>query len=339
MTTRAAFAALLTIAFALSFAGCLCRPAINSSDSVRWWLFSNFGAQRICPEMMKHGVPLKLSLVSPNAIGRFFPSQCGIRVIDAERSVIVDVTGSGYATLPITRRVGFYAGLSIEYGMDFRLEEDATYVWGRYKRLMNAPDLRLLGVENQIVNLATQTPAGDLATLLGRGILEGELAKGFTVVRLEDGDDFTLGHLEPPERPKRQFATSKDKTVLGSDTSEIRAASRDYLGPFEMAKAGSMTVHLRVAGAPAEFLLVDKGLGDAWRQPYEAARPIGPPPGQPLAYGSAPVGETVRTFPLNPGLYYLVVENRAAAPAAPFGVQLPFETVSVVQYHVESGDR
>lgn len=337
----AAHAVLLALVLAVSVSGCFCgRGAVNSSDSLRWFLFSNFGAQRICPEMVKRGVPLKLGLLGPSAVGRFFPAQCGVRVNDAERTVAVDVTGSGYAVLPVTRRVGFYAGMSIEYGMDFRLEEDAQYIWGRYKRLLSPPDIRLLGVENSVISLATQTPFGDLASVIGRGIIEGELAKGFTVVRLDDGDDFTLGHLEPPERPKRQFASSKDRVVLASDMSELRAASRDYVGPLEV-KQGSaaLTLRLRVAGSPAEFVLVDKVMGDIWRQPYEAARPMGPPPGAPLAFGQAPPGETVRNFPVNPGLYYVVLENRAAAPAAMLGVPMPFEATSTVTYHVEVGER
>jgi hypothetical protein len=314
---------------------------VNSSDSLRWWLFSNFGASKLCPEMVKHSVPLKLALLGPSAIGRYFPSQCGVRVNDQARTVTVDVTGSGYAVLPFTRRVGFYAGLSIEYAMDFRLEDDATYVWGRYQRLVTPPDLRLLGVENQVVNLATQTPFGDLATLLGRGIIEGELAKGFTVVRLEDGDDFTLGHLEPPERPKRQFAASgSDRVVVATDQVELRASTRDYIGPIEVTRSNaSVLVRLRVGGPALDFLLVDKNLGDAWRQPYEAARPIGPPPGQPIGYGQAPPGETVRTFPLNPGLYYLVVETRSPAPAATLGIAMPFEPVATLSYSVEVGER
>jgi hypothetical protein len=333
--------ALAAIVFAISFSGCLCaRGTVNSSDSLRWWLFSNFGAQRICPEMLKRGVPLKLNLLGASSVGRFFPAQCAIRLNDAERTVVVDVTGSGYAVLPVTRRVGFYAGLSIEYGMDFRLEDDATYVWGRYRRLMAAPDIRLLGVENSMVSLATQTPLGDLATLLGRGIIEGELAKGFTVVRLDDGDDFTLGHLEPPERPKRQFASGGKAQVLASDQSELRAASRDYIGPLEIASNdATMTVRLRVTGPAVDYLLVDKALGDAWRQPYEAARPIGPPPGNPLAFGQAPLGDTVRNFPLARGYYYLVVENRSPAPVTAFGVPMPFEPVSTVAYSIEVAAR
>jgi hypothetical protein len=334
--------ALLAFVLALTTVGCPCvRNAVNADEGLRWWLFSNFGASRICPEMQKRGVPLKLALLGPQTIGRFFPSQCGVRVNDAERTIVVDVTGSGYAVLPFTRRVGFYCGVSVEYKPDFRLEEDATYVWGRFSRVMSAPDLRLLGVENQVVSLATQTPLGNLATVLGQGVVESELSKGFTVVRLDDGDDFTLGILTPPQRPKRLFKSASDRVVLAQDVTEIRSASRDYLGPFEVAQSGAaLYARLQVSGATVDYVLVDRRTGDAWRQPYEAAQPIGPPPATPISFGQAPAGiETSRTFPLEAGSYYLVVENRAPHTPGPLGIGMPFEPVAYVTYSVEMGSR
>jgi hypothetical protein len=230
--------------------------------------------------------------------------------------------------------------VSVEFRPDFRLEEDATYVWGRYNRVLSPPDLRLLGVENPVVSLATQTPLGDLATVLGRGVVESELSKGFTVVRLEDGDDFTLGILMPPERPKRAFRGGSDRAVLASDVTEVHAASRDYLGPFEVAQANAaLYMRLRVTGAPIDYVLVDRATGDAWRQPYQAAQPLGPPPGQPIAYGQASAGETTRAFPVPPGSYYFVIENRAAAQTGLLGVSMPFEPRADVMYSAEIGDR
>jgi hypothetical protein len=332
---------MLTLALAVSAVGCPCvRSAVNSNETIRWWLFSNFAASKICPEMLKRGVPLKLAVLGPSSIGRFFPQQCAVRIDDNTRTMVMDATGTGYVVLPLTRRVGFYCGVSVEFRPDFRLEEDATYVWGRYNRVLAPPDLRILGVENPVVSLATRTPIGDVATLLGQGVVESELARGFTVVRLDDGDDFTLGILMPPDRPKRQFASGSDRTVLGSDAIELHAASRDYLGPFEVAQNGAaLYVKLRVAGAPVDYFIVDRGLGDAWRQPYQAAFPIGPPPGQPIAYGQAQSGDVTRAFAVAPGSYYLVVENRAPAPAAILGMPMPFEQMTHVSYAVELGDR
>src|SRR4051812_29103676 len=144
-------------------------------------------------------------------------------------------TGTGYAILPFTRRVGFSVGMSVVYRPDFRMESEGVWVWGRFDRFASAPDLRIIGVENPIVNLATRTPAGDVASLIGNSIVSGEIGKGFTVVHQDDGDDFTVGHLDPPEKPKRQFKAGADHVVLGSDVTEVHAQARDYLGPFEIA--------------------------------------------------------------------------------------------------------
>ena len=332
---------LIALTVALTMVGCPCvRNAVNADEGLRWWLFSNFGASRICPEMQKRGVPLKLGLLGPNSVGRFFPSQCGVRVNDAEHSIVVDVTGQGYAVLPFTRRVGFYCGVSVEYKPDFRLEEDATYVWGKFSRIMAPPDLRLMGVENPVVSLATQTPVGNLATVIGSAVVQSELSRGFTVVRLEDGDDFALGILTPPQRPKRQFTSGADRVVLGQDVTTIYAASRDYLGPFEVSQSNaSLFFHFAVSGASVDYVVVDRRTGDTWLQSYLAAQPIGPPPGNPIAFGEAGAGETTRAFPLDPGSYYIAVENRAPHTPGPLGTGMPFEPVAYVTYSVELGSR
>ncbi|MCG8399933.1 hypothetical protein LWS67_25935, partial [Bacillus atrophaeus] len=76
------------------------------------------------------------------------------------------------------------------------------------------------------------------------------------------------------------------------------AASRDYLGPFSVDGNGAaLFVRLRVAGAPLDYVVVDKGTGDLWRQSYEAGQPIGPPPMQPISYGTAPIGDSQRAVP------------------------------------------
>ena len=58
---RRGFMSILVLALAFGGAGCPCvRSAVNASPELRWWLFSNYGASKICPEMLKRGVPLKL---------------------------------------------------------------------------------------------------------------------------------------------------------------------------------------------------------------------------------------------------------------------------------------
>lgn len=335
------FLALIVLALAIAGVGCPCvNNAVNADEGLRWWLFSNFAASKICPEMMKRGVPLKLDLLGPASVGRFFPAQCAVHVNDAAHTMQVDVTGQGYAILPVARRVGFYAGVSVEYRPDFRLEDDATYVWGRFSRVLNTPDLRLLGVENPVVNMATQTPLGDTATVLGRIVVQSELAKGFTVVRLEDGDDFTLGILTPPQRPKRFFKGGSDHVVLGQDVTDVRAASRDYIGPLPIDQSGAaLYMHVQVSGTPVDYVVVERSVGDAWRQSYQAGQPIGPPPGPTIAYGQFQPGESTRAVPLEPGSYYFVLENRTPAQTGILGMPMPFEAHSTVTYSVEVGQR
>ena len=343
MQKPTSFSFLFVVALSLAFSavGCPClRGAVNSSDGLRWWLFSNFGASRVCPEMQKRGLPLKLAALGPNSVGRFFPQQCSTQVDDAQRTMAVTVSGTGYAMLPVTRRVGFYAAISVEYRPDFRMEEDATYVWGRFSRLLAPPDLRILGVENQLVNLATQTPLGDVGTLIGQGVVTGELARGFTVVHQDNGDDFALGTINPPDKPARPFSPGKNRVMLATDVAEIHSASREYLGPFAVDSGGAaLYVKLHVAGAPLDFVVVDKQTGDLWLKPYEAGQPIGPPPAAPLSYGLAPIGDSTRVVPVDPGLYYVVVENRAPAGIAPLGLPMPFEPIGYATYAVELGDR
>ena len=340
---RRAFLAVIVLALAIMGAGCPCvRSAVNASPELRWWLFANFGASKICPEMLKRGVPLKLpALGLGNAsVGRFFPNQCNVQVDDARKAIVMSASGTGYLTLPLTRRVGFYVGMSVEYLPDFRLEADETYVWGKFSRFVSQPDMRIVGVENPVVSLATRTPAGDVATVIGNGLVASEIGRGFTVVRQADGDDFTLGYLEPPQKPKRQFKTGAERVVLGSDLTAIYPQSRDYLGPFEITdNNAALFVRAKTEPTPLTFSVVDRSVGEAWRRLYEGAQPMAAAPGPLLAQGTLAVGETSLRFPLQPGTYYVVVENQAAAPFAPLGVPLPVpEQPAYLSYSVEIGN-
>ena len=94
---------------ALTLAGCgLFRGAVNDSPDIRWWLFSSFGASHMCPEMLKHSAPLRLTN-GGNVIGRLFPNACTHRVDEQRRTVSLEFTGTGYAWTPIAGRVGFSA--------------------------------------------------------------------------------------------------------------------------------------------------------------------------------------------------------------------------------------
>jgi hypothetical protein len=329
------------LTLAIVGAGCPCvNSVVNASPELRWWLFSNFGASRICPEMLKRGVPLKLPALGGASVGRFFPSQCDVKVDDRSQTIAMTTNGTGYATLPFARRVGFYVGLQVEYRPDFRMESEGVWVWGTFNRFVTPPDLRILGVENPIVNLATQTPAGDVATLLGQSIVAGEIGKGFTVVHQDDGDDFAIGHLDPPDKPKRQFVPGKDRVVLASDLDGLYPTSRDYLGPFEVSANGAAIYFRAKPTSTIAYAVLDRSVGEAWRRGYESAQPMTAPPGPVLAQGILPLNDTELRFPVNPGTYYVVIENQTPAQPAPLGVPLPFpEQITYVSYSVTIGDR
>ena len=338
----AAFLAFLVLTLAVVGVGCPCtNGVVNSSPDLRWWLFSNFGASKVCAEMTKRGMPLKIAQLGAASVGRFFPGQCQVQIDDARKVMILTTSGSGYVTLPVTRRVGFAITMTVEYLPDFRLESDAMYVWGKFHRFVVDPNLQIAGVENPVVNLATQTPVGTVAQSIGNSLVASEIGKGFTVVRRDDGDDFTLGHLDPPQKPHRQFKAGKGRVVLESNLSSIGTLQRDYVGPFEVTDDNAaLFLHAKTTGAAVTYAIVERSVGEAWRRLYETGQPLGPPPGMVVGQGRLDANGTDANlgFPVSKGTYYIVLENTAMAPL--FGTVLPIgDTVAQVGYSVEVGDR
>lgn len=309
--------ALIVVSF--TFVGCPCISGpVNASPALRWFLFSNFGASRICPEMLKSGVALRLQDRSP-AIGRFFPMQCTFNVNDSAQTVTVNVAGTGYGYMMPAKRVGFSLTVSVEYRPDFQIaDDDNIYVWGRLNRIVQGPNFQLGYVENPVVDvMANVPPFGGIANLLGNQVVAGEMTRGFTVLYNEDkGKDFALGILVPPQRPSHPFEVSdNERFTFANETVEVNANQRDYLGPFEIADADqALYLKLSVQGPPVDVIIVDKQTGDAWRDAYQTGKPLGPPPGGIQAGGPLQPGNVdTRRYPLRPGLYYVVVDNTAAA--------------------------
>jgi hypothetical protein len=313
-----AWLALFIVVASFSMAGCPCVAAVtNASPGLRWWLFSNFGASRVCPEMLKRGVALRLEDRAP-AIGRFFPAQCTYNVDDAQQTMTVHFAGTGYGFMSPARRVGFSCTGSVEYRPDFQIAGDDVYVWGKLNRIVQGPNFQLGYVENTIVDVATAwTPLGAVANFFGNQIVSGELTRGFTVVHNEDrGDDFALGLLFPPQKPHHPFQITEDERfTFANETVDIHAQQRDYLGPFEVAEAGqALLMTMSVMGPTVDVMIVDKRVGDPWRESYQTGKTLGPPPGPVLAGGLLQPNVTdTRRYTLPPGLYYVVVDNTSYA--------------------------
>lgn len=329
-------------ALALCSSSCgLFRGSVNASPELRWFLFSNFGAQRICPEMLKRGAPLKLAANS-NAIGRFFPERCTAQVNDAAQTVTLAFSGTGFAWTPIAGRVGFAVSATIDYRMDFFMAEDATYVWAKPARIVYGPDFRMGAIENKLVDFAAQGPGGYMVSTFGSQIVQGQLSSGFTVVHGDRGDEFTLGILLPPARPHSYFAAGNGRTTIERDTTEVRIDQMDLIGPLEVPSSGqALFLRFQLTGPAVDALLIRRGAGDLWRSGLQLGAALAPPPEAPLsAFTLQPGPEARQIVPLPPGQYYLVLDNsqRMGAinpPWSPLGIV--GGNSAVVAYSVEVG--
>jgi hypothetical protein len=310
---RAGTRARIAAALALALAACgLFRGAINNSPEIRWWLFSSFGANHMCPEMLKHSAPLRLTS-GAHVIGRLFPNACQHRVDEQRRTVSLEFTGTGYAWTPIAGRVGFSTHAGVEYRADFSLQEDAMYVWARTQRLLFSPEFRVGSIENRLVDWAqNQSPVGYLTNTFGVQVTSSQLLGGFTVVRTEGGDAFALGILMPPERPRQPFASGgKGRVLVDADISEVRVEQVDFLGPIVVEDSGqSLYFKYALTGPSAEALLWGRAEADAWREALQQGAVLGPPP-TPSSVGFVlnPGATEEQRVPLPPGQYMLVIDN------------------------------
>jgi hypothetical protein len=322
----------------------LFRGAVNASPGLRWWLFSNFGAGRICPEMLKQGVGLRLSQNAPT-VGRYFPTSCQHQVNEQQQTITVQFAGTGYAWTPLAGRVGFSAEAAVEYRMDFNLTDDATYVWANTLRIVRGPDFKLGAVENQVANwAAASTPVGYLANLFGAQIMSSQVASGFTVVHMDEGNEFALGHLTPPQRPPRPFATAPgDRVVYANDTTEIRAEQVDFLGPFEVVESDqALFFRFRVQGPAVDMLLMQRGSADLWREGLQLGAALASPAQPPVAtWVVQPGAEDRRKIPLPVGQYSLVIDNssRVGMTSPPWNpLSVVGANAATVSYTAELGE-
>jgi hypothetical protein len=334
---RAAFA-LWALAISVALSGCPCvNSIVNNDPNLRWWAFKTYGVDRLCPEMLKASVPLKLQEQSPT-IGRYFPNSCSYQINEQNRTVIVSVGGGGYAYLPTVKRIGFTLNVTVEYAFDFRLTDDGAWVWGQLSRTVSGPDFRMTGSENKLVDLATVvTPAGTAANLVGSQVVTGFIARGFTVIETDSGKEFSLGILPPGKHPFKpvQVDSEDEAYTFANETVDVYSQQRDFLGPYEIAD-DDQVIRLKgnLVGNGVDVFLVQKTMGDLWRDNYQNGT-VGPPPGNPVSSQAIPAGPFMRKFKAPPGLYYLVVDNTSTAGATnpPFVLPNPlFESAARMTY-------
>jgi hypothetical protein len=303
---------ILVVVAGLLVGGCgLFRGAVNSSPGLRWWLFSHFGAEKMCPEMLKHGAPLNF-VPGGNTIGRFFPTTCNTEVSDERQIATIRFSGTGYAWTPLAGRIGFSMDTAVEYRPDFQLAEDAVYVFARTNRVVYGPVFAIGSIENRLADWASRTPAGYLASTFGSQIVESRLASGFTVVRTDKGDDFAIGILTPPARPPHPFNMDSDaRIVLANETTEVRTGQVDFVGPLEVAEsAQALYLRFKLQGPAVDALVMSRAAADPWREALQRGAPLGPPQYPPVtSLVVQPAAEQSQRVRLPAGQYYLVIDN------------------------------
>lgn len=337
---------ILLVLTALTVTGCrACSGVVNASPGLRWWLFENYGASQICPEMLKRGMGLRIQDRGP-VVGRFFPTGCQTEVDSANHLVTVRFDGWGYAYTPLTRKVTFNTRASIQFKPDFYLGDEDIYVWGTSNRVVSGPDFTIRTIENPVGNLGTQlTPLGNVANMFGNQIAAGELTRGFTVVQNWDTDSksFALGILKPPQRPHMPYQTDDDeKHTYLNENIEVPWNQRDYLGPFEVVD-GDQQLELRIfnRGGQAEALVIERLAGDQWRDQYIQGAALTPPTG-PIIGGAVLHAnrENRANFRLAPGRqYYVVIDNTAVAgTVTPAGNPITGGPTAVLSAIVQLGE-
>ncbi len=305
----------------------------------------SFATNQICSEMLRRSVPLKLRPDDPIG-GRFYGTSCFAQEIGEGQSLFIQFSGYGYAWTNLTQRLGFDASGAIEYEEDFLMDGGTMYVYFRQKatsavsfkyRLIERPEAAALGAT--AVNGSTDS----LANAVGTQILKTEVAKGFTVIRDEDGAvSFGLGVVAKGEKPAAPYKISQNgRLVLANDRTEVHTGQRDYIGPLDVdGKGKALYITAAVDGAAAaDLLLVNKISGDTWLGQYTTQAALTPLPDY------APLDDTAtqglmfrRTIALPKGQYYLVVDNSSAAGKSSPPSNPNDDRAVLVNFAIELGD-
>ena len=338
----------------VSAVGCPCTDSVvNSSSALRWWVFANFGASRVCEEMTKRGALISVPVPVPgfgNATGRFYPQTCQSKTNDDAHTLTIWMSGEGYAWTPATQKLSFECSVAVEYKPDFHKDGDALTVW--FDPVSSPPaQFRITYVEQRATNLALSLPSMDwFVQNLAQSFVSQQLGKGFTVIRDDGGDDFSFGHLPAGQRPVHPWnIKGTDRYTFANEETDIRGQQQDFLGPYEIdSDKRALYLKIQVAGAPVDVLVVSRDVGTLWRQQYQRTSP---PPSPPTGAAILQQAQTPPTglfdgwVPLPRGSYYVVVDNSASAGLVrpPAKLPTPFDPAvtqpAKLTYLVQVGDR
>ncbi len=303
----------------------------------------SFGLGQFCQQMTMHNAPLQLT-PGASVTGRFFPQHCAQQVLD-NGDLWVQFDGFGYAWLDIPRKVTFTSAATIQYNEDFKCADDNAIYAYFDTRAVSPPDFRLSQIEQPVANLV-QNWIAPIAATVGRQMVSGQLAQGFTVIEDADGTtEFSVGHLPLGQHPFHPLGVKGSGRVTYENLrTEVHSGERDFIGPIQVDGSGrALFLQMHLEGVQAvDVFVVPKAQGDASLQLYYQYGPVGP-----LAY-PPPFADIVqygveyqRALPVPAGMYYVVIDNtpsagQVAPPAPLFGVV--GDVPAVVNYAIQIGD-
>ncbi len=339
-----AFSAVLGVVACSPNSVCKLGGPINdpSNRTMRRNILS-YGLSQFCQQMTTHNAPLKLAAGAPVS-GRFYPQHCTQKTLD-NGDLWVQFDGSGYAFTPLSRKVSFTSGATIQYNDDFKCADDNSIYAYFATRTVSPPAFQILHIEAAVANLVSDW-AVPYANNYGNQMLSQQLAAGFTVIQGDDGSiDFDIGQLKVGQRPAHPFDVhGQGRVMLESQRTQVYPNERDFIGPLEVKDSGrALYLTMQLDGAPsAHLLLLPKPLGDAALAAYLNQGPVGAIPGVPpwsdvLQYGV----QYQRAVPVAPGMYYVVIDTTASggqvAPPAAFPLGAA-EQPALISYEIQIGD-
>lgn len=298
----------------------------------------SFGIGKFCTELEKHSAPLKLADDQPS-IGRFFPTGCTTKEL-TNGDLLVSLSGDGYAWTNLSKKLTFDMSGTVEYDQDFQMSGSTMYAYFRTKTVTKS-DFKLRAVENPIASfLAQLSPAADN---FGKQLLGGELQKGFTVIRDNDGNaDFGLGVVDVGKKPLRPWDVHGAARITYENTrSEIHQNERDFIGPIWIEGGGqAIWVTATLDGVDsADVLVLNKQVGDASLAAYIGNGVAGPLSGTALSSDVIQNGaQFSKSYPLEKGVYWLVFDNSTSAGRVSPPINLLDDKAATFTYVVQIGD-
>ena len=303
----------------------------------------SWGQSQICAEVQKRSVPLRLRDDDP-ATGRFFPTACFAQEL-SNGNLMIQLGGFGYVWTNLTKRMGFEASAGVEYEQDFLMDGGTMYVYFRQRSTTAASFTTRMIEQPAALPLGTLPLAqgSALTNALGTQLMRSEIARGFTVIRDDDGSvQLGLGVVEKGKRPPEPYnREASKKLLLANERTEVHQQQQDFIGPVEGPGDGeALSLTVNVDGAPAvDLLIVPRGPADPWLQAYTSQPAPAPPPTSPLLDQEVPAGAVFRrTVALPRGFYYLVIDNTSVAGRTQPSMVAQDDRAALVSYAVQIGD-